>query len=91
MIGLKLVVIGLMSFLILFLAANYWLTRSVVLNPLRKLRDSFVALVNEGRIENITGIAVKTELGEISQSFNKMVNKLAKDDYEKAIYTSATF
>ncbi len=85
---LKLVVIGLMSFLILFLAANYWLTRSVVLNPLRKLRDSFVALVNEGRIENITGIAVKTELGEISQSFNQMVTKLADEDKQKATQLS---
>ena len=41
------VVTGLLTFLITFLIANYWLTRSVVLNPLRKLRDSFVTLVNE--------------------------------------------
>ncbi|WP_286234055.1 methyl-accepting chemotaxis protein [Thalassotalea sediminis] len=77
------IVIGLLSFLILFLAANYWLTRSVVLNPLRKLRDSFVTLVNEGRVENITGIPLKTELGEISHSFNQMVSKLAEEDKQK--------
>ncbi|OKY25084.1 MULTISPECIES: methyl-accepting chemotaxis protein [Thalassotalea] len=81
---LSYIVIGLLSFLILFLAANYWLTRSVVLNPLRKLRDSFVTLVNEGRVDNITGIPLKTELGEISHSFNQMVSKLAQEDKQKA-------
>lgn len=78
------VVVTLLTLLIGFLAANYWLTRTVVLQPLRKLRDSFVALVNEGKVENITGIPLKTELGEISHSFNQMVNKLAKEDKEKA-------
>ncbi|MDO6426016.1 methyl-accepting chemotaxis protein [Thalassotalea sp. 1_MG-2023] len=81
---LSIVVIGLLSFLIIFLATNYWLTRSVVLNPLRKLRDSFVTLVNEGRVDNITGIPLKTELGEISHSFNQMVSKLAQEDTQKA-------
>ena len=41
-------VILLMSILVIFLAANYWLTRTVVLKPLRQLRDSFVVLVEEG-------------------------------------------
>lgn len=81
---LTVVVVALLSFLIAFLAANYWLTRTVVLNPLRKLRDSFVTLVNEGKVENITGIPLKTELGEISNSFNQMVNRLAEEDKEKA-------
>ncbi|WP_206482897.1 methyl-accepting chemotaxis protein [Thalassotalea sp. G2M2-11] len=81
---LTLIVIGLLAFLILFLATNYWLMRSVVLNPLRKLRDSFVTLVNEGRVDQITGIALKTELGEISQSFNQMVSQLANDDKQKS-------
>jgi len=78
------VVVALLVFLLLFLATNYWLTRTVVLNPLRKLRDSFVALVSNNRVENITGIAQDTELGEISQSFNQMLNKLADEDKEKA-------
>ena len=78
------VVIGLLTFLVLFLAANYWLMRSVILNPLRKLRDSFVTLVSEGRVDNITGISLKTELGEISHSFNQMVSKLAEEDKQKA-------
>jgi methyl-accepting chemotaxis protein len=64
--------------------ANYALQRTVILNPLRKLRDSFVALVEQGKVDNIEGISVKTELGEISSSFNEMVNKLANDDRQKA-------
>jgi methyl-accepting chemotaxis protein len=78
------VVIGLLSFLVCFLVTNYWLQRSVILNPLRKLRDSFVQLVEQGKVDNITGIPNKTELGEISSSFNQMVNKLAQDDKAKA-------
>ncbi|MFD2165698.1 methyl-accepting chemotaxis protein [Thalassotalea euphylliae] len=78
------VVVVLMSLLVLFLAANYWLTRTVVLNPLRQLRDSFVTLVEEGRVDLITGIPEKTELGQISTSFNKMVTQLAEEDKQKA-------
>ena len=81
---LMLIVIGLTTFLIFFLVANYALQRTVILNPLRKLRDSFVALVEQGKVDNIEGISVKTELGEISSSFNQMVNKLANDDRQKA-------
>jgi methyl-accepting chemotaxis protein len=81
---LYLVVMSLLSFLICFLIANYWLQRSVILNPLRKLRDGFVQLVEQGKVDNITDIPAKTELGEISSSFNKMVNKLAEDDKAKA-------
>ena len=82
---LYLVVIGLLSFLVCFLVANYWLQRSVILNPLRKLRNGFVQLVEQGKVDNITDIPAKTELGEISSSFNKMVNKLAQDDKAKAL------
>lgn len=81
---LMLIVIGLTAFLIIFLVVNYALQRTVILNPLRKLRDSFVALVEQGKVDNIEGISVKTELGEISSSFNQMVNKLANDDRQKA-------
>lgn len=77
------VVVVLLLFLIGFLVANYWLMRSVVLNPLRKLRDSFVQLVEQGQVDNINGINEKTELGEIAKSFNKLVNKLAEEDKQK--------
>ncbi|MCH2055801.1 MAG: methyl-accepting chemotaxis protein [Thalassotalea sp.] len=78
------VVIVLLSILVAFLAANYWLTRTVVLNPLIKLRDSFVQLVDQGRVDLITGISSRTELGQIADSFNKMVTQLAEEDKQKA-------
>ena len=78
------IVSALMLFLLIFLVSNYWLMRRIVLSPLRKLRDSFVLLVEQGRVKNITSIAPKTELGEISISFNQMVNNLAQEDKQKA-------
>jgi len=78
------VVIVLLVFLVGFLATNYWLMRSVVLNPLRKLRDSFVQLVEQGQVDNINNLNDKTELGQIASSFNQLVNKLAQEDKQKA-------
>tara|TARA_B100000767_G_scaffold272462_1_gene300163 strand:+ start:1229 stop:1627 length:399 start_codon:yes stop_codon:yes gene_type:complete len=71
-------------FLVVFLTANYWLQRTVILKPLRKLRDSFVTLMEQGKVDNIDNVDKRTEFGEISASFNHMVNKLAQDDKEKA-------
>lgn len=81
---LNIIVIGLLIFLVIFLLANYWLQRSVILKPLRNLRDSFVQLMEQGKVDNITNIDKSTEFGEISTSFNHMVNKLAQDDKDKA-------
>ena len=81
---LNIIVIGLLIFLVIFLLANYWLQRSVILKPLRNLRDSFVQLMEQGKVDNITNIDKRTEFGEISTSFNHMVNKLAQDDKNKA-------
>lgn len=81
---LYIIVIGLLVFLVVFLLANYGLQRSVILNPLRNLRDSFVQLMEQGKVDTITNIDTKTEFGEISTSFNHMVNKLAQDDKNKA-------
>jgi len=78
------VIIALLLFLVVFLAANYWMMRSIVLSPLRKLRNSFVQLVEQGQVDNIIGIGDKTELGEIAASFNQLVNKLAEEDKQKA-------
>jgi len=81
---LYIVVIGLLIFLVFFLLTNYWLQRSVILQPLRNLRDSFVQLMEQGEVAIITNIDNNTEFGEISTSFNHMVNKLAQDDKDKA-------
>ncbi|TYK66686.1 methyl-accepting chemotaxis protein [Colwellia echini] len=81
---LTVIVIGLLVFLVLFLLTNYWLQHNVILKPLRNLRDSFVQLMEQGKVDNISNIDKSTEFGEISTSFNHMVNKLAQDDKEKA-------
>ncbi len=81
---LYIIVIGLLVFLVLFLVCNYWLQRSVILSPLRNLRDSFVQLMEQGKVDNILNIDKRTEFGEISASFNYMVNRLAQDDKDKA-------
>lgn len=81
---LYIIVIGLLVFLVLFLVSNYWLQRSVILSPLRNLRDSFVQLMEQGKVDNILNIDKRTEFGEISTSFNYMVNRLAQDDKDKA-------
>jgi len=81
---LYIIVIGLLVFLVLFLVSNYWLQRSVILSPLRHLRDSFVQLMEQGKVDNILNIDKRTEFGEISASFNYMVNRLAQDDKDKA-------
>jgi methyl-accepting chemotaxis protein len=81
---LYIIVIGLLVFLVVFLVSNYWLQRSVILSPLRNLRDSFVQLMEQGKVDNILNIDKRTEFGEISASFNYMVNRLAQDDKDKA-------
>jgi len=81
---LYIIVIGLLVFLVFFLLTNYALQRTVILQPLRNLRDSFVQLMEQGKVDTITNIDTKTEFGEISKSFNHMVNKLAQDDKNKA-------
>jgi methyl-accepting chemotaxis protein len=78
------VVAGLLLFLLLFLSINHWLQHSIILKPLRLLRNSFVQLVEEGKVDNISGISGKTEFGEISLSFNKLVSLLREKDKQKA-------
>ncbi|MEI6895824.1 MAG: methyl-accepting chemotaxis protein [Colwellia sp.] len=82
---LYIIIIFLLVFLVCFLLANYWLQHSVILKPLRNLRDSFVELMEQGKVDTITGINKSTEFGEISASFNHMVNRLEQDDKEKAL------
>ena len=81
---LQIIVIALLAFLLLFLFFNHLLQHRIILKPLRTLRDSFVQLVTDGKVDNIVGINNKTEFGEISKSFNKLVSQLALEDEQKA-------
>jgi len=81
---IRIIIISLVAYLIVFLLINHYLQHRVILKPLQLLRNSFVQLVNTGEVSDITGINTKTELGEISESFNKMVKNLRNEDKEKA-------
>lgn len=77
-------VIGLLLFLIMFLLANHLLQHHIILKPLRLLRDSFIELIEQGSVNNIENINSTTELGEIAQSFNRLVSQLEREDKQKA-------
>lgn len=78
------ITIGLVIGLLIYLLSNFFLQKRIVLKPLQLLRNSFVQLVQTGNVNNITGINEKTELGEISTSFNELVGILNKQDAQKA-------
>jgi len=78
------ITIGLIIGFIGYLIINYFLQQRIILRPLQLLRNSFVQLVQTGNVNNITGIKEKTELGEISTSFNQLVGILNKQDAQKA-------
>lgn len=78
------ITIGLVISLLIYLFGNYFLQQRIILKPLQLLRNSFVQLVQTGNVNNITGINEKTELGEISTSFNELVSILNKQDAQKA-------
>ncbi|XPF93153.1 methyl-accepting chemotaxis protein [Colwellia sp. RE-S-Sl-9] len=78
------ITIGLVIGLLVYLLGNFILQKRIVLKPLQLLRNSFVQLVQTGNVNNITGINEKTELGEISTSFNELVGILNKQDTQKA-------
>ncbi|WP_077339178.1 methyl-accepting chemotaxis protein [Pseudocolwellia agarivorans] len=78
------ITIGLVIGLLVYLLGNFFLQKRIVLKPLQLLRNSFVQLVETGDVNNITGINEKTELGEISTSFNELVGILNKQDAQKA-------
>jgi methyl-accepting chemotaxis protein len=80
----QVITIGLIVSLLIYLLGNYLLQHYIILKPLQLLRDSFVELVKTGKVNNISGINVKTELGEISTSFNQLVSLLRQQDTQKA-------
>lgn len=78
------IIIGLVIYLLVFLFFNHYLQHRIILKPLQLLRNSFVQLVNTGEVNDIIGIDTKTELGEISTSFNQLVANLRNEDKQKS-------
>ncbi|MGL1957130.1 MAG: methyl-accepting chemotaxis protein [Colwellia sp.] len=81
---LKLLVVLLVAFLLTYLMSTHYLQHRIILKPVRLLRNSFLKLVNNGEVDDITGIEKHTELGEIASSFNQMVDNLRQQDKQKA-------
>lgn len=81
---MKITLVIVLSAIALLMFINHLAQHKLILSPLRKLRNSFLTLVETGEVTDITGISEKTELGEISSSFNKMVAKIREQDAQKA-------
>ena len=62
----------------------YWVQRKQVLQPLRQLRDGFAFLIESNELKNITVNNPKTELGEIAEYFNQLIERQRLEAQEKA-------
>ena len=62
----------------------YWGQRKQVLQPLRQLRDGFAFLIESNELKNITVNNPQTEVGEIAQYFNKLIERQRLEAQEKA-------
>lgn len=82
--NVKTIVTAVVVMLLIVVAVSYLFQLLWILKPLRLLRNSFKELVETGEVKNISGMDEQTELGEISVSFNQMVEKLREEDKQKA-------
>jgi len=62
----------------------YWVQRKQVLQPLRQLRDGFAFLIESNELKNITVNNPKTEVGEIAQYFNLLIERQRLEAQERA-------
>lgn len=62
----------------------YWVQRRQVLQPLRQLRDGFAFLIESNELKNITVNNPKTEVGEIAQYFNQLIERQRLEAQERA-------
>ena len=62
----------------------YWVQRKQVLQPLRQLRDGFAFLIESNELKNITVNNPKTEVGEIAQYFNQLIERQRLEAQERA-------
>ncbi len=62
----------------------YWGQRKQVLQPLRQLRDGFAFLIESNELKNITVNNPKTEVGEIAQYFNLLIERQRLEAQERA-------
>ncbi len=61
--------------LVILAGGVYIVQRNLVLNPLRRLRDGFAFLIETNELKNIVSNNPKTEVGEIAQYFNQLIER----------------
>ena len=70
--------------LVILAFSVYWVQRRQVLQPLRQLRDGFAFLIESNELKNITVNNPKTEVGEIAQYFNQLIERQRLEAQERA-------
>ena len=70
----------------LFIIAGivYFTQRNQVLKPVRALRNAFSTLIESDKLEHITLDNEKTEMGEIAQFFNQLIEKQREEAQERS-------
>lgn len=61
--------------LVLLAVGVYWVQFSQVLTPLRNLRDGFAFLIESNELKQIKCKRANTEVGEIAQYFNQLIER----------------
>lgn len=72
------------SGLVILAGGVYIVQRNLVLNPLRRLRDGFAFLIETNEFKNIVSSNPKTEVGEIAQYFNQLIERQRIEAQERA-------
>ncbi|ASM55288.1 hypothetical protein PNIG_a3387 [Pseudoalteromonas nigrifaciens] len=72
------------SGLVILAGGVYIVQRNLVLNPLRRLRDGFAFLIETNEFKNIVSNNPKTEVGEIAQYFNQLIERQRIEAQERA-------
>ncbi len=70
--------------LVILAFSVYWVQRKQVLQPLRQLRDGFAFLIESNELKNITVNNPKTEVGEIAEYFNQLIERQRLEGQERA-------
>ncbi|KAA1152278.1 methyl-accepting chemotaxis protein [Pseudoalteromonas fuliginea] len=70
--------------LVILAASVYFVQRNQVLNPLRQLRDGFAFLIESNELKSIESKNSKTEIGEIAQFFNQLIDRQRTEAQERA-------
>ncbi|MDP5292879.1 methyl-accepting chemotaxis protein [Oceanimonas sp. CHS3-5] len=81
---LSLVLLGLCSALLLFALLSYLFQRGLVVRRLDQLRNAFGQLLHEGELTPLAVTHPNSELGQIANSFNGLLERLQRQQGERA-------